>query len=121
MLDIPSHHILFLVTIGVGYLTQELLFEFAFTIGNLRQSTYPNLVNPWLLLTSFKPWISSKSSPTLNTGSRLWPFNFKYMVRLTKCTKRLNRYTYNLTHLKTIFSTAEAVLKFPRPVDSHSR
>ena len=55
MLDIPSHHILFLVTIGVGYLTQELLFEFAFTIGNLRQSTYPNLVNPWLLLTSFKP------------------------------------------------------------------
>ena len=39
MLDIPSHHILFLVTIGVGYLTQELLFEFAFKIGNLRQST----------------------------------------------------------------------------------
>ncbi len=55
MLDIPSHHILFLVTNGVGYLTQELLFEFAFTIGNLRQSTYPNLANPWLLLTSFKP------------------------------------------------------------------
>ncbi len=46
MLDIPSHHILFLVTVGVGYLIQELLFEFAFTIGDLRQSTYPNLVKP---------------------------------------------------------------------------
>ena len=63
MLDIPSHHILFLVTIGVGYPTQELLFEFAFTIGNLRQSTYPNLVNPWLLLTSFKTEGILKNSP----------------------------------------------------------
>lgn len=55
MLNIPSHHILFLVTIGVGYLTQELLFEFAFTIGNLRQTTYPEsgqpMVTPYLVQT----------------------------------------------------------------------
>ena len=53
MLHTPSRDILILVTVGVRYLAQELLLEFAFTIGNLRQGTYPNLVNPWLLLTSF--------------------------------------------------------------------
>ena len=54
MLDTPSHPILILVTVGVGYLINELLFEFALTIENLRQSAFPNLVDPWLPLTSCK-------------------------------------------------------------------
>ena len=53
MLDKPSHPILILVMVGVKYLLNELLFEFALTIENLRQSACPNMVNPWLPLTSF--------------------------------------------------------------------
>ena len=46
MLDTPSHLILNLATVGVMYLIHELLFEFALTIENLRQSACPNLVDP---------------------------------------------------------------------------
>ena len=54
MLDTPSHPILNLATVGVGYLINELFFEFALTIENPRQSACPNLVDPWLPLTSCK-------------------------------------------------------------------
>ena len=53
MLDTPSHPILNLATVGVGYLINELFFEFALTIENLKQSACPNLINPWWPLTSF--------------------------------------------------------------------
>ena len=53
MLHTPSHHILILITVGVSYLINELLFEFDLTIENLKRSAYPNLVNPWVLLASF--------------------------------------------------------------------
>ena len=53
MLDKPSHPILILIMVGVRYLIDELLSEFALTIENLRQSAYPNLINPCLTLTLF--------------------------------------------------------------------
>ena len=53
MLHTPSHHILILITVGVSYLINELLFEFDLTIENLRRSSRPNLVNPWFVLASF--------------------------------------------------------------------
>ena len=54
MLHTPSHHILILITVGVSYLINELLFEFDLTIENLRRRACPNLVNPWCVLASFK-------------------------------------------------------------------
>ena len=53
MLDTPSHPILILVMVGVKYLINELLFEFALTIENVRQSAYPNLISPRLPPASF--------------------------------------------------------------------
>ena len=53
MLYTPRHHILILITVGVSYLINELLFEFDLTIENLRRSAWPNLVNPWFVLASF--------------------------------------------------------------------
>ena len=53
MLDIPSHPILILVMVGVKYLINELLFEFALTIESVRQSARPNLINPRLPPASF--------------------------------------------------------------------
>ena len=107
--DSPSHLILNLATVGVRYLIHELRFEFALTIENLRQSACPNLVDPWLPLTSCKSKYPWKYIPTINTGGRSWPSNFEYMVRLTKWAKRLDRYTWNWTHLKNHFLTAECV------------
>ena len=53
VLDTPSHPILILVMVDVKYLINELFFEFALTIEDLRQSAYPNLINPWLPPASF--------------------------------------------------------------------
>ena len=53
MLHTPSHHNLILITVGVSYLINELLFEFDLTIENLRRSACQNLVNPWSVLASF--------------------------------------------------------------------
>ena len=52
MLHTISHDILILVTAGIRYIIQGLLFEFDLTIENLRKSARPNLVKPWLLLDS---------------------------------------------------------------------
>ena len=60
MLHTLSRDILILVTVGVRYLIQELLFEFDLTIENLGQNACPNLVNPWLLLASFNHKYPSK-------------------------------------------------------------
>ena len=63
MLHTPSRDILILVTIGVRYLIQELLFEFDLTIENLGQNALPNLVKPWMLLTSLTSNILENLSP----------------------------------------------------------
>ena len=53
MLHTISHDILILVTAGIRYIIQGLLFEFDLTIENLRRSACPNLVNPLFVLASF--------------------------------------------------------------------
>ena len=53
MLHTLSRDILILVTVGVRYLIQELLFEFDLTIENPGQNAGPNLFHPWSLLASF--------------------------------------------------------------------
>ena len=52
MLQTISHNSLLLVTAGIRYIIQGLLFEFDLTIENLRKSARLNLVKPWLLLDS---------------------------------------------------------------------
>ena len=46
MLDIPSHHILILVTFDVSYSINELIFEFDLKVENLGQSACQNLIDP---------------------------------------------------------------------------